>query len=63
MSSCSHIIIQDSVDITPDKSVSVYYCHLCYACFSLEQLSRIESVSDPIYRLKWENPQSDSEHP
>ena len=27
---CPHEIIQDSVDITPDKSESVYYCKHCF---------------------------------
>jgi hypothetical protein len=26
---CSHNIIQDSIDITPEKSINIYYCSKC----------------------------------
>jgi hypothetical protein len=28
-----HSIIQDLIDITPDKSQTIYYCKHCFACF------------------------------
>jgi len=31
---CEHRIIEDLIDITPDKSQTVYYCEKCLECFS-----------------------------
>jgi hypothetical protein len=30
---CSHTIIEDLIDITPDDSKYVYYCEKCFECF------------------------------
>ena len=30
---CIHSIIEDLIDITPDRSKYVYYCEKCYKCF------------------------------
>ena len=30
---CEHTIIEDLIDINPDRSKYVYYCANCYMCF------------------------------
>ena len=32
-SQCLHEIVEDLIDITPDKSKYIYYCKKCYMCF------------------------------
>jgi hypothetical protein len=32
-SQCSHTIIEDLIDISPDDSKYVYYCEKCFECF------------------------------
>lgn len=32
-SQCIHEIVEDLIDITPDKSKYIYYCEKCYTCF------------------------------
>ena len=30
---CSHIIIEDTIDIDPDTSQQIFYCEICFATF------------------------------
>lgn len=66
MSNCSHIIIRDWIDITPERGMYIHYCTFCYASYCLEQLQRIDDdadADDTTYTVKPENRQSDLEHP
>jgi hypothetical protein len=31
---CQHNIVEDLIDITPDRSKYIYYCSKCYVCVS-----------------------------
>jgi len=41
---CQHSIIEDLIDITPDKSKYIYYCTKCYICFSSLEYNRKSST-------------------
>jgi hypothetical protein len=30
---CSHIIVEDYIDIDPDKSIQIFYCSKCFSTF------------------------------
>jgi hypothetical protein len=51
---CSHVIAKDSIDITPDKSATIYYCTLCYECFERAELTAVLVPGDnePSYSVK-----------
>jgi hypothetical protein len=33
LKNCNHNIIEDTIDITLDKSKTIYYCEKCMLCF------------------------------
>ena len=35
---CSHNIIEDYIDIDPDKSKQIFYCDKCFTCFQIEDI-------------------------
>lgn len=58
---CSHTIIDDSIDLTIERSMTIYYCTICHACFNRDELDK--SDIEGIYTIKLEPRQSDSENP
>jgi hypothetical protein len=53
---CSHVIARDSIDITPDKSATIYYCTRCYECFERTELVVVTSEGQTTYSVKPETP-------
>ena len=45
--SCSHKIVEDLVDIDPDKSQQIFYCENCYKTFTIEEKNAY-TVDPPI---------------
>ena len=43
---CEHSIIDDLIDIDPDRSEIIYYCEKCYTCFDTIHGNRKKNTCD-----------------
>ena len=44
---CEHSIIQDSIDITPNYSKTIYYCEICEIDFT-DKTSHLNQSANPV---------------
>ena len=49
MSDCSHNIIEDYIDIDPDKSKQIFYCTLCLTSFCHKEVDVYRSQHIILY--------------
>jgi hypothetical protein len=53
MEQCSHHIIEDYIDIDPDRSKQVFYCEFCYKCSTYKEYIKqfIQDISGSVIQL------------
>ena len=44
---CVHSIVEDLIDISPDRCMYIYYCDICYECFANLEGAKLASKSKP----------------
>jgi hypothetical protein len=49
MSDCSHNIIEDYIDIDPDRSKQIFYCTLCLTSFCHKEVHANKSQHIILY--------------